>query len=212
MDSFYAWIAGSDLQKSLQGLMRTLLHQRSVPDPEIISTGFPRRWNLFRTLRDCEKQPAWKDWELDESFNLLLAETTKGRRLAILIGGLDEFDILPRRVLDLIQNLTRSGIKVCVASRQWSEFNDVLDQHPMLRMQDMIARDMNLFVHGNIRCHRAFMDIKKTFPVEAGLLVQEVVDKASAVFICVSVVSKLLQHALNEGEGLEKLRSIVDSL
>lgn len=52
--SFFALITGSDLQKSLQGLIRTLLHQCLKSYPQIIPTVSPRRWALFYTLRDCQ--------------------------------------------------------------------------------------------------------------------------------------------------------------
>lgn len=211
--SFYAWNAGSGLQKSLQGLMRTFFHQCLESYLKIIPRVCPRRWALLCTLRHCETQPSWKDWEVKESFDLLLEEITKKKRLAIFIDGLDEFEVVPKRMLDFVQELsTRPGIKVCVASRPWSEFNDALDSSPMICMQDVTVNDMLLFVNGNVGSNRAFMDMKKTFPAEAELLVQEVVEKANGVFIWVSVVAKLLQNALNEGEGLTRLRSIVESL
>lgn len=211
--SFFAWIAGSNLQKSLQGLMRTLLYQCLIFNPELVPIVCPRRWALVCTLRGCDKQPAWKACELEESLNLLMTEFTKDKRLVIFIDGLDEFEVLPRSVLDLVQDLSsRKGVKVCVASRQWSEFNDVLDSNPMLRMQDLTGNDMHIFVNGQFGGNRAFKDLEKTFPVEVGCLVQDVVNKASGVFIWVAVVCKQLLSALDGGDWLPQLQAILDSL
>ncbi len=55
--SYYAWVAGSDLQKSCQGLMRTLLYRILIEDPSWIPEIAPRRWLLLLTLRDINELP-----------------------------------------------------------------------------------------------------------------------------------------------------------
>jgi len=117
--SYYAWVAGSDLQKSCEGLMRTLLHQTLKLNPSLVPEVAPRRWSLLVTLRSIAKMPPWQLWEIQESFEMLLSNCGRTTKLAVFIDGLGEFDSLPLKVLELIQNInSRSGIKVCVASRQ----------------------------------------------------------------------------------------------
>jgi hypothetical protein len=96
---YYAWVAGSDLQKSSEGLMRSLLHQALQVNPVLASELAPRRWSLLVTLRKTTKMPPWEPWEIEESFKFLLTTCGQKMRLAIFIDGLDEFEALPSKVL-----------------------------------------------------------------------------------------------------------------
>ncbi|PMD15987.1 hypothetical protein NA56DRAFT_324899 [Hyaloscypha hepaticicola] len=211
--SYYAWVAGSDLQKSCQGLMRTLLYRILTENPSWIPEIAPRRWLLSLTLRDINYLPSWYDWEMEESFETLLVKCGISTRLALFIDGLDEFDSPPFKVLELIQKInSRDCIKICVASRQWTEFNDAFHQSPMLRMQDLTAADLAHFVDAKLEGNRGFLERKRIFPMEAIQLVADVVAKAQGVFLWVSIVVRSLLDALTEGDGLSDLRTIVDQL
>ncbi|KAN0110089.1 hypothetical protein V8E51_006476 [Hyaloscypha variabilis] len=211
--SYYAWVAGSDLQKSCEGLMRTLLYQILRLNPSLIPEVAPRRWSLFVTLRSIVKMPPWQRWEIEESFEALLFKCGPILRLALFIDGLDEFDSPPFRVLELIHNLSaRNGIKICVASRQWTEFNDAFRQNPMLRMQDLTNADMAHFVQAKLDRNRGFLDLKRVFPLEATNLIGDVVSKANGVFLWVSLVVTSLLEALTEGDGLSQLQATIKDL
>ncbi|KAK2597927.1 hypothetical protein N8I77_012679 [Diaporthe amygdali] len=213
--SFYAWIAGSDMQKSHLGLMRTILFQCLQADPEMVKSVAPRRWSLLSTLRSSQKQPSWQDWELNECFDILLSKFDKSgsKKLAIFIDGLDEFKVSSQRTLKLIHNISdRGNIKVCLASRQWTEFNDALDKHAMLRIQDLTENDMIHFVQGNLEANRGFSDLCKTFPQEARSLVQDTVEKSSGVFLWAALVTKRLLQLLSAGDGLPQLRKVLEDL
>jgi hypothetical protein len=116
-------------------------------------------------------------------------------------------------VLELIQKInSRDGIKICVASRQWTEFNDAFHESPLLRMQDLTSADMAHFVEAKLEVNRGFLELKRIFPTEATQLVTDVVAKAEGVFLWVSIVVRSLLAALTEGDGLSDLRTIVDQL
>lgn len=55
----------------------------------------------------------------------------------MFIDGLDVFDNPPRDVVRLVESLTSppsGGIKVCIASRPWVEFDDTYRDVPKLQM------------------------------------------------------------------------------
>lgn len=213
MTSFYAWIAGSDLQKSHLGFMRTVLYQCLQSHPEVASAVAPRRWALFSMLRSSEKQPPWPEWELKDSFHSLLLEIVKTTRVAFFIDGLDEFEAPPAQTLALVKDISlRHGIKVCVASRQWREFNDEFDKCPMLRMQDLTENDMMSFVRGTFSSNRGFHEQIQIFPDEVESIILEVVNKSNGVFLWSYLVVKNLSEAFTDGEGLFRLREILHGL
>lgn len=212
--SYYAWVAGSYLQKSHLGFMRTILFQCLQADPEIVKPVAPRRWSLLSTLRSAKKQPPWKDWEIKECFNNLLTEYSKSRskKLVIFVDGLDEFEETPAKTLELIHDISQRGIKLCLASRQWTEFNDSLDKYPKLRIQDLTEKDMFKFVRGSLEANRGFSDLSMLFPLEAQLLVQETVGKSSGVFLWSSLVIRKLLQSLSAGDRPAYLRKILEDL
>ena len=210
---YYAWNAGSDLQKSCEGLRRTLLYQALKLKPWLISKVAPRRWSLFVTLRRTTEMPAWQPWEIEESFKLLLTNCGLAIKLAVFVDGLDEFKTPPFEVLELIQHMNSlKGIKVCVASRQWTEYSDTFYESPMLRMQDLTTADMVYFIGVKFESNRAYLELKKVFPTALAHLLDDVVKKADGVFLWLSLVVKALLEALTEGDGLPELQETVDQL
>ena len=211
--SYYAWVAGSDLQKSCEGLKRTLLYQTLRLNPSLISIVAPRRWSLFLTLRSVSKMPSWKMWEVEESFEILLSQCGRTMKLAVFVDGLDEFESPPFQVVELIQHINAcDGIKVCVASRQWTEFNDAFHQSPMLRMQDLTTADLAYFVRAKLEGNRGFLELRQIFPAEATRLIDDVAKRANGVFLWIALVVKALLEALTEGDGLPELQATVDRL
>lgn len=157
--------------------------------------------------------PPWERWEIEESFEILLSNCEQNLRLGLFIDGLDEFESPPSQVLELIHNLSpQNGIKICIASRQWTEFNDAFYQNPMLRMQDLTNADMAHFVQAKLEGNTGFVELKKIFPIEATYLISDIVSKANGVFLWVSLEVMSLLEALTEGDRLSELQATIKQL
>lgn len=72
------------MARSVDGLLRTLLHQVLVMSPGMMPYICPRRWSLFHAVRDIESFPPWTTWELEESFARLLTFKEGGPRSHLL--------------------------------------------------------------------------------------------------------------------------------
>jgi len=213
--SYYAWNAGTTPQKSFKGLQRTLLCQALQMKPKLILILAPRLWAFFRITGAVPATHNWPDWEIDQSFEALLAESGKTLRLAIFIDGLDEFDIPPKKVVQIVNSITSSsqdGVKVCVASRPWVEFDDAYRDVPQLEMNLHTSDDMEIFVSEYFRSCRAFTELKGIYPKQANQLLRDIVHKANGVFIWLRVVVEALVESATEGTGIMELQAILDSL
>jgi hypothetical protein len=216
--SYYAWNSGTTPQKSLQGLQRTLLCQALELKPELLPILAPRLWAFFQITGGWEaalRSFAWGDWEVDQSFKALLAESGNTLRLVIFIDGLDEFDIPPKEVVQMVNSITSSsqdGVKMCVASRPWVEFDDAYRDVPQLEMNLHTGGDMEIFVSESFRSCKAFLELKGIYPEQAGQLLREIVHKANGVFIWLRVVVEALVESATEGAGMMELEAIFDSL
>ncbi|CAJ2504284.1 Uu.00g116780.m01.CDS01 [Anthostomella pinea] len=80
---YYAWHPGQSLQKSIEGLKRTVLAQALLLFPELARIVTPRRWALFQVLRKDPVFPPWDTWELQESFDALLSQCGKPIKLLL---------------------------------------------------------------------------------------------------------------------------------
>ncbi|KAK0639799.1 hypothetical protein B0T16DRAFT_361439 [Cercophora newfieldiana] len=213
---FYAWHAGTTPQKSILGLKQSLLYQVLEQYPDLIPVLVPRRWAYFWLFNpDDPKQQTVTESEVDESFARLMAISGRTISLAIFIDGLDEFDVPPKEVVALVESIassSRNGIKICVASRPWVEFEDAYSESPKLQMDLYTGNDMEIFVAARFRKCRAFSELSAAHPIESMNLQQDLTRKANGVFIWLSLVVDALEVAATEGSGVLELREITESL
>ncbi|KAK3950449.1 hypothetical protein QBC32DRAFT_376216 [Pseudoneurospora amorphoporcata] len=217
---FYSWNAGDDsMQKSQEGLLRTLLYQILEAAPQLASQILPARWAVLKLFGSKARRhlPSWTWRELFDSIMALDLETvSRSSKLAIFIDGLDEFEGDDRDHEALIGVVKKfhscSGIKVCVSSRPWNTFRDAFHDCPQLRMETLTQTDMTLFVNGSFNRSPAFRDLYSTSPNEASELMSTVIDKAKGVFLWVSIVTNVIIEGLRDGERIESLRRKIDEL
>ncbi|KPM41893.1 hypothetical protein AK830_g4641 [Neonectria ditissima] len=88
---FFFWNPGSEMEKSQEGLVRTLLHQCLEKRPDLIPIVAQKRWALLSLLGSDTIPPDWTWGELKESFHTLCSCHGKEFSLVIFIDGLDEF-------------------------------------------------------------------------------------------------------------------------
>ncbi|KAK8064411.1 hypothetical protein PG994_007049 [Apiospora phragmitis] len=213
--SYYAWIAGHSLQKSWDGLKRTMLHQALNRMPELITVVSPGRWALAQAHPEKQEFPHWQDWEVEECFNTLLRKCGRTVKLALFIDGLDEFDLVPTEVVRLINNLASIStdfLKICVASRPWTEFDDAFRSEPMVQMHLLTNDDTRLFVAGQLNRNQGFKEVLSLYPKQVEELKEEIVVKAQGVFLWVAVVVQSLLISFSEGEGLSDLQDTLRAL
>jgi hypothetical protein len=155
-----------------------------------------------------------EEWEIDESFQILISLAGKEFSLVIFIDGLDELEMHPKTTISLVESLTSSAhhVKVCVAGGPWVEFDDAYRDMPKLPMDQFTGNDLATFVRERFRTCRGFEDLRNVHPVEATELLRDITKKAKGVFIWVKVVVDSLIESITEGCGMKDLQDIVASL
>lgn len=215
MAGYYFWDAGSNpLQKSRDGMMRTLLCQCLSQRPDLIPKITPRRWALRSVFgEESFTPPEWTWEELNQTFALLAERSGPDFRLALFIDGLDEFDGDPKDIISLVKSINlRQNVKICVASRPWTAFTDALAQSPSLTMQRLTEKDILTYVRGQFENCRAYHERKAAFPEAVATLLKDVVLRAEGVFLWVSVVVRSLKEDMEDGQSLSELQTILQSL
>lgn len=203
----YFWYAGTSLQKSTSGLIRTILHQILQPKPGLVDVAFPA---LFATI-DKSKPLEWIDDHLLASLKTLASSGLRPQdQYCFFIDGLDEFHgnhtKLVAVLTDMVQN---ENIKLCVSSRPWTAFRHAFaTEKPTLRLEDLTRPDVHRYVEGEIRsalrqCHYVRSDAMNQ---EIDLLISEIVSKVEGVFLWVVLVVKSVAEELTQHDPISMLR------
>lgn len=177
--SFFFWRPGSYLQKSIPGLLQSLLYQLVRAKPEVIKPVISAGLYSSGII--------WTETKLLRVLQEALVHFRE-ERIVFLIDGLDEFE---GDYLKLLQTLlafeTRDGgsnVKLLLSSRPETVLFNDLCSFPSLRLQDLNARDIAQYVKNRIG------DIAEQHED----LVKDLIDRAEGIFlwavlVCDSIIS-----------------------
>ncbi|KAH7068138.1 hypothetical protein BKA63DRAFT_581471 [Paraphoma chrysanthemicola] len=152
-------------------------------------------------------------WTLDELRRALTVLFHQGhqRTFLIFIDGLDEFSGNASDVIALLIAIAAApNVKLCIASRQWTVFEDAFGRLPSLRMQDLTRPDIRNYTNQRLRDHPTFEDFQIEEPQYASRVVEQIVEKSSGVFLWVTLVVNSLLEGLTNGDRVTDLQMRVD--
>ncbi|KAJ4164332.1 hypothetical protein LMH87_006009 [Akanthomyces muscarius] len=195
----YFWCAGTQMQRSHNGLLQTLLFEILRQLPDAIESLLPERWS----------SPNVKGWAMADLYNALF--TIVGQpdlpvKFCFFIDGLDEFDgdhlALCHELMDLAKS---ENVKLCLSSRPWSVFEEAFGSAKMgnLRLHDLTKSDIVNFVLDRFAQHPE--TTTSLAPNDLQNIALEISGQSQGVFLWVSLATKCLLEALSEGCSLSTL-------
>ncbi|KAL4896614.1 hypothetical protein BDV59DRAFT_198972 [Aspergillus ambiguus] len=186
MANFFFWKPGSKLQKSMDGLIRGLLHEVLKSVPSLVPKVLPKEWKAMASQTHTSLQ--LRPEAIHEGFNRLIDSTSENISICFFIDGLDEYE--ETRQMDYGQMVDKlsswcqkkaGSIKLCVSSREYNAFMNRLAKN-RIRMQELTDKDMRLFIRDEIEAEK--------HPRHAEYLVDMVASKADGIFLWVALVVK----------------------
>ena len=205
--TFFFWNAGSVLQKSSSGLLRSLLHQLLHRDTGLVLSVL----TTYPDLRLKYTNAVWSARRLGDIFKHAVALVKQP--LCVFLDGLDEFDEDEEYLIDLIMSLSmKPNIKVCVSSRPSNSFNATFIGYPQLRLQDLTERDMRKFVEDTLLKSQHIAYLSKQDKGGAFGLESEIVEKAQGVFLWVRIVVNILLRGLKNQDTWDELMKRLEIL
>jgi hypothetical protein len=225
---FFFWNTGTRLQKSQEGLLRSLLFEVLRQSPELIPYIYAAReasklegthaqgGNRSQRMisgQDFElKQLHWDPESLLRAFECL-AQHEISANFCFFIDGLDEYkDEGNQNHQDLIKVLrilsSSPNIKICVSSRPWTVFLDAFGQDTQrtLRLEDLTREDIRCYVSDKFNEHEQYHRLKALDPGYTDI-VEEVVRKAQGVFLWVFLVVRDLLEGLTYHDSIKTMQS-----
>jgi hypothetical protein len=210
--SFYFWNSGMELQMSRVGLLRTLLCQIVAQCPEIIPVIAAVEWEAI-----CLFGRHTLTRDLSDLHQLLFRATKILRndfKIVFFVDGLDEFDGSHQDLISMVKDLIKdnSHVKICVASRPWNIFQTAFGQKANLRLEDLTFDDIKNFVESKFYADTGFENLRRRHPSFANKLMENIVVKASGVFLWVDLVVTSLLAGMRLGDRIEDFQRRLDEL
>ncbi|GJC94879.1 small S protein [Colletotrichum higginsianum] len=207
--SFYFWNAGTTLQKSLEGLLRSIVSQALKECPELAEKLFPNR---FQRCIDDTHSPTMQ--ELERAFACLTAPGLADAsltpiKLVLLIDGLDEFDAGSMNLTELAELFTTAArstsFKAVLSSRPENAFEEAFISCPRLRLHFLTHDDVVTYVNEKLSHHPRMVQLTLQAPNEAQALIGELVEAAQGVFLWVRLVVRSLLEGLQNHDEIDTL-------
>lgn len=194
---FFFWHAGTPMQKSLQGLLQSLVYEILSKHQARMPTLCPSRWSSVTPATE-----PWKQSELKKILSSLARQDTGPTKFCFFIDGFDEYDGNTFEILNCLADINCSTkIKLCLSSRPWNCFENSFGKQRTrkLYLQDLTKDDIKCYVSKTIG-HTLVPSIS-----------QELIWKAQGVFLWVVLAVRSLQRGLVNGDSLKTLRERLDA-
>jgi hypothetical protein len=201
---YFFWNPGAGLQKSVEGLVRSLLFDilRQCP----------------KQLRNAERQIIHQDTGIRAGDNRdsyfpstpelwrILQEIIKenpGLGICFFIDGLDECEGATDVLIGLVEELARhENTKICVSSRPWADFllkfGD--DASLVLKVEDLTTNDIHRYVYETLMANERFQRLANQDETVADLM-DEIVRKSDGVFLWVYLVVRSLLEGMKYADS-----------
>lgn len=196
--SFYFWYAGTALQKSQEGLFRSLLFDVLSKRPEMLLIVFP---DLCRAVISGKVvgEIVFSHTELKTALTNVVQNLPDDLRICFLVDGIDEYTGDHNEICDLFLDVTKHArVKALLSSRPIPACVHRFENCPKLRLQDLTRKDIELYVRDHLGSNSLMNRMEHAEPGLTTALTTKVTDRASGVFFWVFLVVRNLQNGLAE--------------
>ncbi|RWA08934.1 hypothetical protein EKO27_g6160 [Xylaria grammica] len=208
---YFFWNAGPTLQKSQEGLLRSLLFEILRRCHYLI----PLAKKTIVDVEDFESdEDRWTKEQLLQTYQALVSEDFS-TRFCFFVDGLDEYHDSSRNPEELIQTLkslqSSPNIKLCVSSRPWPAFTEAFgDTEWILKVEDHTRNDILKYVNDKFNGSKQYRELTRENP-EYGNLTDEVAIRANGVFLWVVLVVRNLLEGFRNHDSVELMRDRLES-
>jgi len=236
--AFFFHGRGTTLQQSQDGLLRSILHQILQQHRHFIPTAYPRELEELEYLNAKHRLKHWTERQFDQvdikvtrnelkkTLATILRQTQEKVDIFLMIDGLDEYrdeggcdkEESYEDIVQFFKSITgnkaqqRLRLKVCLSSRPLTVFHTAFSNGPTLQLQDLTKDDIRFYIESTLGKDTRMQAIQKSNPEKTQALFGILKQKASGVFLWVTLVVKILLRGLRNGDDIERLLKHLDQL
>ena len=210
--SFYFWYAGTSLQKSQAGLLRSLLLDVLSKSPHLAVVLFP---DLYRSMLTGEvvDRIEVSFIELSKAFQTLLVSNSQGLKVCFIVDGIDEYEGDHNEICEIFsQAETSTSVKILLSSRPIPACVHAFTKCPQLSLQKLAEGDIQNYVQDKIGQHALLVRMELARKGATRQIVDSITSKASGVFLWVTLVVRLVIIGLQEYDTVPRLLQRIDDL
>ncbi|ROV92860.1 hypothetical protein VSDG_06406 [Cytospora chrysosperma] len=211
----FFWLPGSEMQNSIHGMLCSLLHQSLLEDFLTLElqeeeTHIHVETTVFLQFPELKKKSSHWDWSTADLMNVLFYHLESSLlTYCFFLDGLDEVFPKdgPHRLLQVLDRLVLlPSVKLCVSSRPEHVFTTRFEENPFLRMQDLIAPDIQAYAYEVFREQTGV----SVLPDCINRIIRIITDKADGVFLWAVLVLKSFRRGLSNGDTWDELQRRLD--
>ena len=213
--AFFFHDRGSEKQKTLNGMLQELLRSILQQMPTLSRYILPSYLELVRSQRT--RCPSWDFSSLTSALVSLIEQRHVKIRILLLLDALDEHqgdnDILASLLKTLVDKSDneRVKLKMCLASRSWTVFQQHFGNCPGFSIHDYTREDIMTYIKARLEpCGPQEMHQSDHDNITP--LANLVATRASGVFIWVRLVVDLLAKGIQDGTPHRTLEEKVNKI
>ena len=203
---FFFWRAGTPEQRTINGMLRSILFQLISECPNLASLIPPSTKNI----------PVWTNKRLFRGLNTMLEQSLVDFKICLVIDGIDEFEGDEESQASLVSLIEDSashpGVKVLISSRPEPYLLDAFGTYQGLRLQDLTKQDIRTYVEGKLLGETRMRQYQEKASGVVEMLVDKVCEKSEGVFLWVHLVVQDLIGGIRARDSLEMLQQRLDML
>jgi len=226
---FIFWrICATRGQKSLDGLVRSLIYEVLCTTPSLAKLLLPNAWDrASRQLSGPGKLLHLGKKEIFDAFDRLVqlrgsagpANPLIKFRICFFIDGLDEYDdsglneshgALLNRLKDWVSGPDKN-VKLCVSSRVQAPFTDRLPETQRMTLHHLTHGDIRLLVSQRLEAQPAFRELQIKDSDGCKNLMDRITTQADGVFLWVALLLNSLCRGLEKHDSLHMLQKRLES-
>jgi hypothetical protein len=179
--------------KSQEGLFRAIIHSILSKYRQLIPITLPRRWEAIKndilSSGDHSRMLCWPMTELKAAFKAIVSQKYLRLHLCLLVDGLDEFSGRHQDIIEALADLlptsddTYVRVQLCLSSRPLVVFEKAYLQHLHLKVQDLTADDIKIYVTTNFNKIPELRDLSIKDPTTTTQIIHEILLKAEGVSV-----------------------------
>ncbi|KAK0645409.1 hypothetical protein B0T16DRAFT_390023 [Cercophora newfieldiana] len=214
---FYFWRSGTRLERSEEGLLRSLLHSVLRQQPQLMPIVFPKEWAaLYAAASDDARsslRPGLGPWTvpiLRDAFLRLLRQDQVRVKFFFLIDGVDEHlesdGESASAILDLLITGTAasSNTKAIISSRPLSAADSARIM-PRFKLNDLNHNDIQSCVQKLLDADVNFQREKGKEPTAADAIIKKILEFSGGTFLIGVLCVSTLRAYLAEGKSLSEI-------
>lgn len=200
--AFFFHDRGSEIQRSLDGMMQEILHSILQQHPPLLGVITPLYLDLIKSQRT--KVPRWDTLTLQTALLKIAQVRNPGVRLCLFLDALDEHGGDNEKLAMLLKEMVSDTenetvkIRVCLASRSWAVFTKHFGNCPGFAIHEHTVEDISSYITSRL-APDSLGSQHLLNPNQLAMIAARITEKSSGVFIWVRLVVDQLSKDIQDG-------------